>query len=53
MREYEVAKERWSFRLAPQLTGRAKLGYYAVLSSKDAADYPTLKEAILRRYDIP
>ena len=51
MREYEVAKERWSFRLAPQLTRWAQLAY-ASLSSEDAADYPMLKEAILRCYDI-
>lgn len=51
MREYEVARERWTFRLAPQLTGKAQQAY-ASLNPEDAADYTILKDAILRCYDI-
>ena len=45
MKAYEVPLERWSFKLAPQLVGKAQQAY-------EAADYGKLKEAILRRYDI-
>ena len=47
----EVNKERWSFQLAPHLTGKAQQAY-AALPTDEAKDYDTLKEAILRRYDI-
>ena len=47
----EVNKERWSFQLAPHLTGKAQQAY-AALPTDEAKNYDTLKEAILRRYDI-
>ena len=47
----EVSKERWSFHLAPHLTGKAQQAY-AALPPEDAKTYDTVKEAILRRYDI-
>ena len=51
MRAYEVLKERWSFKLAPQLTGKAQQAY-AALTPDDAKDYESVKAAILRRYNI-
>ena len=47
----EVSRERWSFQLAPQLTGKAQQAH-AALPPEDAKDYDSVKEAILRRYDI-
>lgn len=47
----EVARERWYFQLAPHLTGKAQQAY-AALSLDDAKTYDTVKEVILRRYDI-
>ena len=46
---YEVRKERWSFKLAPQLIGKAQQAYSA-MGADEAADYDQLKAAILRRY---
>ena len=51
MSAYEVKRERWVFKLAPNLVGKAQQAY-AVLSAVDASDYGKLKEAILQRYDI-
>ncbi|ETW98513.1 MAG: hypothetical protein ETSY2_42715 [Candidatus Entotheonella gemina] len=51
MQAYEVDRPRWTYRLAPQLTGKAQQAY-AALSITDASDYDTLKTAILRRYNI-
>jgi len=51
MAAYEVKRERWAFKLAPQLVGKAQQAY-AAMSADDAADYDKLKKAILRRYDI-
>ena len=51
MGAYEIAKERWPFSLAPQLTGKAQQAY-AVLSPDDAEDYERVKSAILRCYNI-
>ena len=48
---YEVRKERWSFKLAPQLIGKAQQAY-AAMGADEAADYDQLKAAILRRYGI-
>ena len=48
---YEIGKERWAFKLAPQLSGRAQQAY-ASMDSKDSSDYDKLKEVILKRYDI-
>ena len=47
----EVSQERWSFQLAPQLTGKAQQAY-AALPPDEAKAYDTVKEAILRQYDI-
>ena len=47
----EVSRERWSFQLAPHLTGKAQQAY-AALPPEDAKTYDAVKEAILRRYDI-
>ena len=44
----EVAKERWPFQLAPQLTGKAQQAY-AALTPEDAKDYDAVKNAIFRR----
>ena len=51
MEAYEVNRARWSFKLAPQLTGKAQQAY-AALPPDDAKDYSTVKAAILRRYNI-
>ena len=51
MKAHEVKKERWAFKLAPQLTGKAQQAY-AAICSEDAEDYEELKAAILRRYEI-
>ena len=51
MRVYGVREDRWAFKLAPQLTGKAQQAY-AALNADDAAKYEEVKSAILRRYDI-
>lgn len=51
MLAYEVKREKWAFKLAPQLVGKAQQAY-AGLTVADAGDYEKLKSAILRRYDI-
>ena len=51
MTAYEVPKARWSFKLAPQLVGKAQQAY-AALGVDEASDYEQLKQAVLRRYDI-
>jgi len=47
----EIPEERWSFMIAPQLTGKAQQAY-AGMNATEAADYRVMKETILRRYDI-
>ena len=47
----EVSRDRWSYQLAPYLTGKAQQAY-AGLPPEEAKTYDTVKEAILRRYDI-
>ena len=42
---------RWAYRLAPQLTGRAQQAY-AAMPAGEAGDYEALKVAILKCYDI-
>ncbi len=42
---------KWSFKLAPQLIGKAQQAY-AALTTEEAADYEKFKKAILIRYDI-
>ena len=51
MTVYEIPEERWVFKLAPQLVGKAQQAYVA-LGEEEARDYTKLKTAILRRYDI-
>ena len=51
MEAHEVNRERWSFKLAPQLTGKAQQAY-AALPHDDAKSYEAVKVAILRRYNI-
>jgi len=51
MKAYEIREERWAFKLAPQLVGKAQQAY-AAMNPEDAKDYTKLKQAILRRYDI-
>ena len=51
MDAYEVPQSRWSFKLAPQLIGRAQQAY-AGLTPDDAKDYKKLKGAILKRYGV-
>lgn len=46
-----MSRDRWSFKLAPQLSGKAQQAY-AALNSTDAANYDVLKAAILCRYNI-
>ena len=51
MQAYEIAPARWSYKLAPQLTGKAQQAY-AALGADEAKTYGTVKTAILRRYNI-
>ena len=51
MSVYEVPRNRWAYKLAPQLTGRAQQAY-AAMPSEEAGNYASVKAAILRRYDI-
>lgn len=51
MKAYEIHKDRWAFKLAPQLVGKAQQAY-AAMTPEDASDYVKLKQAILRQYDI-
>ena len=51
MSAYSVPKDRWIFKLAPQLSGRAQQAY-AALTAEEALSYDGVKAAILRRYDI-
>ena len=46
-----IREDRWAFKLAPQLTGRAQQAYTA-LNADDVVKYEEVKAAILRRYDI-
>ena len=48
---YEIKREKWAFKLAPQLVGKAQQAY-AGLAVCDSGDYEKVKAAILRRYDI-
>ena len=51
MSAHEVDKEKWAFKLAPNLSGKAQLAY-AAMDSDDAKDYEQVKETILLRYNI-
>ena len=39
---YRVPKDRWVFRVAPQLTGKAQQAY-AAMAAEDTGDYDQLK----------
>ena len=51
MEAYEIDKNRWTFKLAPYLSGRAQ-EVYGSLAAETAANYEQLKEAILVRYSV-
>ena len=48
---YTVPRERWTYMLAPQLTGKAQKAF-AALDASETGNYDVLKEAILRRFNI-
>ncbi|KAL5497079.1 hypothetical protein EMCRGX_G013478 [Ephydatia muelleri] len=51
MEAYEIDKNRWTFKLAPYLSGRAQ-EVYGSLAAETVADYEQVKEAILVRYGV-
>ena len=51
MAAYEIPKERWAYKLAPQLVGKAQQAYTA-MPRDDAGNYKKVKRAILLRYDV-
>ena len=51
MGAFSVPKERWVFKLAPQLTGKAQQAY-AALDLDKTTDYDQVKSAILKRYNV-
>ena len=46
-----MPQERWAFKLAPQLVGKAQQAY-AAPSPDDVKDYAIFKKAIVLHYDI-
>ena len=51
MEVYGIGKEKWAYKLAPQLTGKAQQAY-AAMQPEEAGDYEKLKSVVLRRYYI-
>ena len=51
MAAYNIPQNKWIFKLAPQLTGKAQQDY-AALTTEDALIYDAVKAAILRHYYI-
>ena len=51
MEAYRVEKSKWAYLLAPQLTGKAQQAY-AAMAGEESGDYDSLKDAILKRYNI-
>ena len=51
MAVYEVPCARWTYKLAPELTGKSQQAYVA-MPADQAGDYGELEAAILRRYNI-
>ncbi|KAL5517748.1 hypothetical protein EMCRGX_G003357 [Ephydatia muelleri] len=51
MTAYNIPLNKWIFKLAPQLTGKAQQAY-AALTEEDALICDTVKAAILRCYNI-
>ena len=52
MQVYEIEKERWTFKLAPQSSGRAQQAYVIMGAHESSNYYEKLKDAILKSYDI-
>ena len=50
MRVYGVKEDKWKFRLASQVTGRAQQAYNS-LDVDEAAQYKQVKTVILRCYE--
>ena len=50
MEAHKIDRDRWSYYLAPQLTGKAQLAF-AALPSSDPGKYDAIKLSILARYD--
>lgn len=48
---YRWPRSDWVFRLIPLLTGKAR-GAYVNMDLEDAHDYDSVKDAILKKYDI-
>ena len=51
MDAYKIAKEQWTYYLAPQLTGRAQQAF-AALPKDESSTYDGVKAAILLRYGV-
>ena len=51
MAAYEVPKKKWSYKLAPQLTGKAQQAF-AAMTPEEASSYDRVKQAIFLRYNI-
>ena len=51
MEAFTFKKEFWTYKLSPQLTGKAQQAF-AAMGRANAADYAEVKAAILHRYDI-
>ena len=51
MTVHEIRREKWAYKLAPELTGKAQRAF-AAMDPANAGDYAQLKDAILLRYDI-
>ena len=51
MKVYEIDSARWAYKLAPQLTGRARQAY-AALNPDEAQSYDAVKAAKLRQNNI-
>ena len=51
MRVFGIEKNRWAFKLAPQLMGKAQKAC-AAMEEAEASDHDQLKKAILKHYNI-
>ena len=48
---FGIEKNRWAFKWAPQLTGKAQKAF-AAMEEVEASDHDQLKKAILKCYNI-
>ena len=48
---YGIGKEKWAYKLAPELMRKAQQAY-AAMQPEQVGDYEELKSVVLRRYDI-